>query len=142
MHYSFHPTISTVNDFAASRHYRNRDTVNISRAGLGDLYDSKLATFFEEHLHEDEEIRYIEEGVGFFDVRGAGEEWVRVLVEKGDLLVLPPGIWHRFTVDEGEFVRAVRLFQDEPKWTPLKREPEMEENKIRREYVEGTLKKV
>lgn len=67
---------------------------------------------------------------------------MRVLVEKGDLLVLPPGIWHRFTVDEGEFVRAVRLFQDEPKWTPLKREPEMEANKMRREYVEGTLRKV
>lgn len=65
-----------------------------------------------------------------------------MLVEKGDLLVLPPGIWHRFTVDEGEFVRAVRLFQDEPKWTPLKREPEMEANKMRREYVEGTLRKV
>lgn len=80
--------------------------------------------------------------MGFFDVRGPKEEWVRVLVEKGDLLVLPAGIWHRFTVDEGEYVRAVRLFKDEPKWTPLKREPEMEANGVRREYVENTLKGV
>jgi 1,2-dihydroxy-3-keto-5-methylthiopentene dioxygenase len=36
-------------DRIAERHgYKNRDTINISKKGLGDLYESKLRSFFEE----------------------------------------------------------------------------------------------
>ena len=73
-------------------------------------------------------------------VRGKGEEWVRIWLEKGDLIVLPAGIWHRFTVDGEAYTRAVRLFKDEPKWTPLSRQPELEENEFRRGYKECLVK--
>lgn len=94
------PTVDGVNELAASRDYKNRDEVNVSPAGMGAIYEEKVKMFFHEHLHEDEEIRYILDGRGYFDVRDENEKWVRCALDKGDLIILPAGIWHRFTTDE------------------------------------------
>lgn len=93
------PSINAVDAIAAQRSYRNRDEIVISPEKMGPAYDEKVRMFFNEHLHEDEEIRYVLDGEGFFDVRGVQDEWVRIRLEKGDLIVLPAGIYHRFTTD-------------------------------------------
>lgn len=91
-----HPNLDAI---AHQRSYKNRDTIEIS-PDLLPGYEEKVKTFFAEHLHEDEEIRFILAGGGYFDVRGQKDDWVRIRLEKGDLMIMPPGIYHRFTTDE------------------------------------------
>lgn len=103
------PSVSDVDALATQRGYKNRDEITISPTAMGAIYEEKVKTFFHEHLHEDEEIRYILDGEGYFDVRSEGDEWVRIAVEKDDLLVLPAGIYHRFTTGQSNVSFCYRV---------------------------------
>ncbi|KAI9571810.1 1,2-dihydroxy-3-keto-5-methylthiopentene dioxygenase [Boletus coccyginus] len=66
-----------------------------------------LKIFYSEHMYEEEEIRYVLEGGGFFDVHEqATNKWIRLAVNAGDLVLLPAGIYHRFTLDERNMVKG------------------------------------
>lgn len=39
-----------IDQVAAERTYRNQDTINVTKEGLGDAYESKIKTFFEEYV--------------------------------------------------------------------------------------------
>eukprot|EP00586_Coscinodiscus_wailesii_P020758 CAMPEP_0172516780 /NCGR_PEP_ID=MMETSP1066-20121228/279053_1 /TAXON_ID=671091 /ORGANISM="Coscinodiscus wailesii, Strain CCMP2513" /LENGTH=181 /DNA_ID=CAMNT_0013298407 /DNA_START=45 /DNA_END=587 /DNA_ORIENTATION=- len=97
------------------RGYSYADIITVERGALPE-YDTKVKAFFEEHIHDAEEIRYVLGGSGFFDVRDLEDRWVRVHVKKGDLMTLPEGIYHRFTVDEQDSIHAMRLFIGQPVW--------------------------
>jgi len=130
------PEMSSVDNIAKDRHYKNRDEITVSPQAMGNVYEDKVKMFFDEHLHEDEEIRYIRDGAGYFDVRSEGDDWVRIRLEKDDLIILPAGIYHRFTTDENNYIKAMRLFQDEPKWTALVRGQDTDINDHRKLYLQ------
>jgi len=134
LHFNY-PSLEDVNKLAAERGYKNRDEITISPTTMGDVYEEKVKTFFHEHLHEDEEIRYILDGSGFFDVRDEDDQWVRIKLDKHDLVIMPAGIYHRFTTDESNYTKAMRLFKDQPKWTPLNRGNETDQNPFRKDYL-------
>lgn len=118
------------------RGYSYADIITVHPDTLPD-YEKKVKAFFEEHIHDAEEIRYIVGGSGFFDVRNKKDEWVRIHIKAGDLMTLPEGIYHRFTVDEADMIHAMRLFIGVPVWTPINRP--CEEHASRKKFVDTYL---
>jgi len=101
--------------------------------------DAKLQSMYTEHTHPDDEIRFVLEGSGYFDVRDQNDEWIRILVEPGDILVEPAGLYHRFTLDKKSYIRAIRLFTDHPVWTPYPR-PEADKLEARQQFIQSLSK--
>merc|ERR1712154_578588 len=83
------------------RGYSYADIITVHPDHLPGYHD-KVKAFFEEHIHDAEEIRHVIAGSGFFDIRDKKDRWVRIHVKGGDLITLPEGIYHRFTTDEND----------------------------------------
>ena len=76
-----------------------------------------LAKFDKEHTHSEDEVRFILAGRGIFflNIKGCVAS---VEVGPGDMLRVPHGTTHWFTLCEDRRIRAIRWFQQTSGWTP------------------------
>ena len=84
--------------------------------------DAICAKFDKEHFHTLDEVRFVVDGEGIFDVRDKKDRWVRIEVDKGDLIIIPANTYHRFFLKDSKKIRCVRLFLNNEGWTPLYRD--------------------
>lgn len=105
--------------FMQQNGYVTRDEIQLSTA-TPDLAAIE-AKFDREHLHTDDEVRYVLEGEGIFDIRSRDDRWMRVVVTAGDLISVPKDRHHRFLLTAKKQIRCARLFVDSSGWTPIYR---------------------
>ena len=101
--------------------YVERDEIALRPTTEG--LDAICAKFDREHTHDEDEVRFVLEGEGIFDIRSRddrsrGDRWMRVVVGEGDLIVVPKDRHHRFLLTDARTIRCVRLFQDRKGWVP------------------------
>ena len=113
----YQPALDELRD---RRGYGTQDEVALhpDTEGLEAICDK----FKAEHLHTEDEVRFVLEGEGVFDIRSTDDRWMRVTVEPGDLIVVPRDRYHRFSLTARRHIRCARLFKDPSGWTPVYRE--------------------
>ena len=107
---------STLDSLRDERGYITQDEIRLSPAT--DNLEAICAKFKDEHLHTEDEVRFILAGDGVFDIRSEDDRWMHIVVTAGDLIVVPAKRYHRFFLTEQKTIVAVRLFQDAAGWTP------------------------
>ena len=95
--------------------YVTADVIDVNPATPN--LDSMLAKFDKEHTHSEDEVRFILAGRGIFFLNILGRV-ISVEVGPGDMLRVPRGTTHWFTLCEERRIRAIRWFQQSAGWTP------------------------
>lgn len=106
---------SEIEDLAERRGYRSWDVVALSDATPN--LEELLKKFEQVHTHTEDEVRAITAGHGIFIIKGDEETgYFDVELEAGDVISVPEGNPHFFTLMDDRQVVAVRLFIETEGW--------------------------
>ena len=93
--------------------YQAADIVRLRR-GAGNAAELRTK-FLDEHVHDEDEVRFFVEGRGAFYLRAETGVY-RVVCERGDLLGVPAGTRHWFDMGADPEFTAIRLFTNPSGW--------------------------
>lgn len=97
--------------------YTSHDVIVLNASVTANLEDL-LINFRREHHHTEDEVRFIVDGEGIFTLIRHGDTFA-VTVQAGDMLSVPAGTRHFFTLTELRRVKAIRLFQNPDGWVAI-----------------------
>ncbi|MHB1951706.1 MAG: cupin domain-containing protein [Acidiferrobacteraceae bacterium] len=97
--------------------YTKRDLIVIHEhtPGLAEL----LRKFDSIHYHEDDEVRYVLDGRGYFGFVEPGGAQFLLEVTAGDYINVPARTEHWFEMKDSRRIKAVRYFIDTAGWVPV-----------------------
>jgi len=96
--------------------YVTADVINVTPETPN--LEAMLDRFRKEHIHSEDEVRFILKGRGLFHIHPEFGPVFAIQVEAGDLINVPKGTMHWFDLCNDKTIRAIRLFQDTTGWTP------------------------
>jgi 1,2-dihydroxy-3-keto-5-methylthiopentene dioxygenase len=108
-----------VETIKAEHGYVDHDVVELSPSTPN--LEAICAKFDREHYHTEDEVRFVLEGAGVFDVRDDANEWIRIEVSEGDIILIPAHKYHRFYLTDRQHIRCMRLFVNHEGWSPMYR---------------------
>ncbi|GAB7386726.1 cupin domain-containing protein [Bacillaceae bacterium] len=104
-----------IRSLAERRGYRKWDIVSLCEETPN--LEELLKKFEQVHTHSEDEVRAIAAGNGIFTIKGKeGVGYFDVELEAGDVISVPEGTPHFFTLMDNRRVVAVRLFIDPAGW--------------------------
>jgi 1,2-dihydroxy-3-keto-5-methylthiopentene dioxygenase len=92
--------------------------------------ETLLGKFSREHHHSEDEVRFVVDGHGIFTIRGRSGRYFDIRVGPGDLLAVPAGARHWFTLAEDRRIKCIRLFQDPAGWAAIYEEPQAQDSSL------------
>lgn len=103
-----------VDALCATRGYKSADVIALTPNT--ENLDELLAKFDKEHTHDEDEVRFTVSGRGIFTIRGVDNELYDIEMHPGDLLVVPEGTKHYFTLCDDRQIQCIRLFTNKANW--------------------------
>ena len=107
-----------VNQIVKERLYKHTDEMRLSQTCKDETF---LEKWFVEHFNEDEQLRLVTDGSMYMDIRSKQDGWIRMHLHPGDVVVMPPGMFHRGTLDEDDYCAIMRVFRESQRWAPCYR---------------------
>ncbi|NMP21357.1 cupin domain-containing protein [Sulfobacillus harzensis] len=97
--------------------YISHDLIVLNPESTPNL-EELLTNFERVHCHTEDEVRFIVDGEGVFTLTRNGDTF-SVTVTPGDLISVPAGTEHYFTLTDRRNVKAIRLFQTKEGWIAI-----------------------